>query len=165
MYKKILVPLDGSPLARTALSHARDIALHTRAEITLLHVVVYSLRDFLVTDPLLSASLADDILTIRHKAADDLEQTAASLRRAGLCVKTAVCDGKDVAETILEYASEMRADLIVMTTHGRSGVARWLLGSVAKKIVQGTSTAMLVIRPSKIPSEVSDEQLVSTRSR
>jgi nucleotide-binding universal stress UspA family protein len=146
MYQKLLVPLDGSERAEAALPHARALAT-TDSEIVLLRVVVYALRELLGSDPTLSASLSDDLLQIRHKAQTYLEHTAAGLRAAGLTVKTEVVDGQEPAAAILDYAEHIRADVIVMASHGRGGVVRWLLGSVASKIVQGAKIPVLLIHP------------------
>ena len=147
MYQKLLVPLDGSEYAEAALPHARALAT-TGSEIVLLRVVVYSLRELLGSDPTLSASLSDDLLKMRHNAQTYLEHTAADLRAAGLTVKTEVVDGQEPAAAILDYAERIRADAIVMASHGRGGVVRWLLGSVASKIVQGAKIPVLLIHPS-----------------
>jgi nucleotide-binding universal stress UspA family protein len=68
------------------------------------------------------------------------------LRDSGLNVRSEVLIGKP-AETIVQYASENRASLIVMSTHGRSGPGRWVFGSVAEKVLHGVTTPILLVRP------------------
>ena len=146
MYRKILVPLDGSKLAEAALRHARAFAHCTGAELVLLRIVSYSLHDLIVTDPTFSSTLTEDLLAIRHRAESYLEETAAVLRRDGLRVRTEVYDDSRAADAILDYADSHQVDLIIISTHGRSGVTRWLLGSVADRIVQGARAPVLLVR-------------------
>ena len=71
---------------------------------------------------------------------------ARTLREAGISTQTAIIFGR-AAEEIVCFAEEERIDLIVMCTHGRSGMRRWLLGSVADKVLQGTLVPVLMVRP------------------
>jgi nucleotide-binding universal stress UspA family protein len=75
-----------------------------------------------------------------------LDRVAAELRAVGVKVTTETCAGP-VAETILEYAEGIHADLIAMSTHGRSGLARWFIGSVADKVVRAARLPVLLARP------------------
>jgi nucleotide-binding universal stress UspA family protein len=142
MYKKILVPLDGSSFAEAAVRHAYPLARSQNAEIVLLSVVVFPTRDF-------------DVIPMKYAVSDEvkaetkryLEQVAGSLRRVGIRTSTFVESGY-VAETIIDFAAQHQIDLIVMSTHGRTGPVRWLLGSVAFQIVQHAHVPVLLVRPS-----------------
>ncbi len=147
MYRRILVPLDGSEFAEAALSHARALACCTGAEIALLRVAVQPRYDYSSSDPKLFRPILADLL---KESANYLERVAADLGKAGFKVSTETCTGP-VAETILEYARSIDADLIVMSTHGRSGLARWFIGSVADKVVRGANLPVLLARPDRIP--------------
>lgn len=151
MYRKILVPLDGSVLAEAALAHARDLARCTGSTLILVRVVVYALHDLITNDPTLSSTLSEDLLAIRRQAETYLERAAADLRGEGFTVSTEVCDDARTADAILECAERERADLIVMSTHGRSGFSRWLLGSVADRVLHGAGTPVLLVRPPSDP--------------
>ncbi len=140
MYKRILIPLDGSEFAEAALPHACAIAACTGAELALLRVAVQPLYGSISTDPLLIPALRADTET---EASAYLDRVADELRAAGFRVTAETCTGP-VAETILDYAAGIRADLIVMSTHGRSGLARWFIGSVADKIVRGARLPVLL---------------------
>jgi nucleotide-binding universal stress UspA family protein len=71
------------------------------------------------------------------------------LEKDGLKVSTQVGTG-GAADGIIDYADRMQAELIAMTTHGRSGIARWLMGSVADKVARGANVPVLLIRPGKV---------------
>ena len=148
MYKKILAPLDGSELSEAALAHARSLAQCMGAEIMLLRVVDSPLYwADPSADTTYMAALLDGMQAMRQAATTYLEMIALELRKAGLNVTTAVEEGGVAADDILDYAHIAQADLIVMSTHGRSGIQRWLLGSVADKVVHGAKIPVLLIRP------------------
>ena len=146
-YKTILVPLDGSALAETALAHAQGLATQMHSSVVLLRVSVYPSYDFLFVDPQLAATLRQDVERVHEEERHYLQQTAARLKRAGLRVSAELREG-DVAEMILETAASSHADLIVMSTHGRSGLSRWLMGSVANRVIHHASIPVLLIRDS-----------------
>jgi nucleotide-binding universal stress UspA family protein len=143
MYRRILVPLDGSELAEAALRHARDIAASSLAEIVLVRVPVNVLYDASAVAPPASILMYD---YVRTEARTYLERVEAELKANGFKATSEVSEGL-VADAILDCAERTHADLIIMSTHGRSGVARWLLGSVAEKIVRGAQVPVLIVRP------------------
>ncbi len=143
MYKRILVPLDGSAFAEAILPHVRELALCTGAEIVLLRVAVRWMYDYAAPVPLSAGVLPEES---DQESAAYLERVAGELREMGVRVTTEVCAGP-VAETILEYAEGIHADLIAMSTHGRSGLARWFIGSVADKVVRAAKLPVLLARP------------------
>jgi nucleotide-binding universal stress UspA family protein len=129
MLKTILVPLDGSPLAERALSLATALSIPTAAHLLLVRVSA-------------GKAPADDGAPFGTY----LEKTAADLRDRGFCVDAAELSGEPVARVISQAAREYCADLIVMTTHGRSGPRRWLLGSVAEALVTCSPVPVLLQR-------------------
>ncbi len=141
MYKKILVPLDGSKLSEKALVHAHELAKQTTAEIVLLQVVVFPTRDYDVI-PMDVAVSAEVIAETKRY----LERVAGDLRRLGTRVTTQVEVGY-VADQIIDYAASHEVDLIVMSTHGRTGPARWLIGSVADRVAHGSKVPVFMVRP------------------
>ena len=127
MYEKILVPLDGSALAERAIRHAREIARGTRSEILLLQAV--NLPMPVVPE----AVLAPDSKWLdeaRKEAARYLEGIAAPLRETGMRVRT-LLDDRPPADAILHVATREEVDLIIMSTHGRGGFSRLLMGSLS----------------------------------
>ena len=141
MFKKILVPLDGSSFAEEALPHARELAECGGAEIILARV------DEPYEPPpgiFVPATAIPEV--VRLSAGEYLEQLVSRLKLAGFKVESVVLDGK-VADALLKYAREEGVDLIVMSTHGRTGISRLLMGSVAEQIVHGARCPVLLIRP------------------
>lgn len=143
MYRKILVPLDRSFGTKAALTVAADLARTNGSVVRLLHVA-----------PQPSAVMADGrvIAYADQEAARLTHETEISLREAarGLTdfpIEYAVRFG-DPADEILEEAREWGADLIAMATHGRSGVARLLLGSVAEAVLHRSEVPVVLVRHS-----------------
>lgn len=141
-YKSLLVPLDGSAFAEQALAKAEEIASALRARITLVTAVAEGpVLGELVTPPALPTVLEDEANRIRAY----LNGVAERLRADGLTVDTRVEQGAP-AEVLLHVADTVRADLVVMATHGRSGLPRLWLGSVAMKTVQVCRRPVLLVR-------------------
>ncbi len=147
MYQQILVTLDGSGLAEAALAHARAFAQCQGASLVLLRVVTYPLRSVVRLDPTFSGTLTGDLIELRQQAEAYLEGVAEKLKQDGFAVRTLVVDDPSPADAILDQAQAEHADLIVMSTHGRSGVTRWLLGSVADRVVHHAPVPVLLVRP------------------
>lgn len=148
MFKKILVPLDGSELAETALSHAKELARCTGAELELLRVAQLYLPNYYFEAPIDADEL---IQRDRAQAKDYIEALATSIRGEGYTVSTFVGHGA-VADVIVDYAESTSADIIVMSTHGRTGVQRWLLGSVADRVLHGAKMPILLVRTTEHPA-------------
>jgi nucleotide-binding universal stress UspA family protein len=141
MYKHVLIPLDGSALAEQALPHAIAQAKHFRAELVLLKVV----------EPLAHArgmSLSD-LEQIRQQAhtwaGEYLDSLAGDIQEQGVLVQKVTIDGRPHTG-IVEFAEANRVDLIVMSTRGQSGLSRWLMGSVADRVVRGSTAPVLMVR-------------------
>jgi nucleotide-binding universal stress UspA family protein len=144
--KRILVPLDGSSLAKQALPVAAGLAMHAPAELILLRVVALAELDPLFR-PLDSSIVRHDKIVFRpcEQAARDLEACAVNLRREQIAA-TPVVVVDHTAEAIVEEAARREADLIVMATHGYGGLKRWALGSVADKVLHATATPLVLVR-------------------
>lgn len=144
MYKRILVVLDGSELAEAALPHAREMARRNSVQLVLLRVV----------QPLPAPSEARHDLIARiddetlELVRDYLEGVAKELQETGIDVEIEVKRGTPHTE-IVNYADQNDIDLIVMTTRGRSGLTRWLMGSVADRVVRGANVPVLLVRTPK----------------
>ena len=141
MYKRILVPLDGSRLAEQALPHAAAHAAVFGAEIILLKVLG-PLPEPSMSSPraIRSAEAASAEL-----AQEYLEGVAAGLQAEGHGVEAAIEEGRPYVQ-IIRYAEENDVDLIVMSTRGYSGLSRWLLGSVADRVARGATVPVLLVQ-------------------
>jgi len=152
MYKRVLIPLDGSRHAEGILPFVMQIAGPLGLEVVLVYVVrpiapqaVEGTTHFTVYD--VEAKLAE--------AREYLAPIAADLRRQGVTVTPEVRHGEPVAE-IVAAAREREADLIAMTTHGRSGVGRLLFGSVAEAVLRQAHLPVLMMRLTERDVEASD---------
>ena len=142
---KVLVPLDGSTLAEQALTKALDLA--ESREPTLVLVRAAEASTWPGTDP-----TDGQVRTVRE-AEQYLEAVKRDLAAKGIRrVETSVWYGPP-ASAIVEAARVAKADLIVMTTHGRSGLGRLILGSVAEAVLRGTTMPILLLRADGAPVE------------
>jgi nucleotide-binding universal stress UspA family protein len=135
MYERILVPLDGSKLAEKMLTKAREMARLHDAEIVLLRVVRGVV--FPGIDP------TDKEVEVVDEAQAYLNEVAGDLKKEGLKVATSVRYGHPAKEII---DASKKADLVAMSTHGRTGLGRWALGSVAEKVLRHSEKPVLLIR-------------------
>jgi nucleotide-binding universal stress UspA family protein len=141
MYKKILVPLDGSKTAENVLPYARYFARNLQIPVELLAVVdvVEMTRNISAAEGLFLDTLIDHEAQCYH---DYLKEIGKNFPMG--CVQYRVEKGK-AAEIIVESAKEM-STLIAMATHGRSGLNRWLVGSVAEKVLRAAANPLLLVR-------------------
>ena len=146
LVRKILVPLDGSRVGETAIPWAETLAHTLGAELVLFQVVMtpQTLVFFEAYPTLISLDPDKEIAS----AMAYLEGVEKSLRGKGLKTSRAVAFGAP-ADAIIDYAKENSVDLIAISTHGRSGIGRWVFGSVTDKVLHTGDTAVLVVRAAK----------------
>jgi nucleotide-binding universal stress UspA family protein len=139
LYTRILLPLDGSDMAEKAVPFAIAQAVRFRAQLILLRVV----------EPILYARSLDALEDARQErmewARDYLESVATRIREQGIQVKIVVTEEAPNV-SITQYAETNQVDLIVLCSRGRSGPSRWLMGSVADRIVRGANVPVLLVR-------------------
>jgi nucleotide-binding universal stress UspA family protein len=155
MYRRILVPLDGSKLAECALPHAEELAKGCDTEKVILVSVTERVQGYRAFDEPgqpMGQQLVPEAFGKKEKQAQRyLGRIAKAIEAKGVKVDTEVLLG-DPAEEIVIYAKHPGCDLIVIASHGRSGVSRWTHGSVADKILRGSTVPVLMIRaPGCIP--------------
>ena len=142
MYKKILVPLDGSKTAEHALPLARSLARALQVPVELLAVVdIAEVARHVTAD---QSSMLRTLVDDTSRRLDKYLQTIAKNFPTGAVHYTVKNGG--AAEVIVELAAPDSETLIVMATHGRSGLDRWLLGSVAEKVLRATANPLLLVR-------------------
>ena len=149
MYKKILVPLDGSKLAECALPYAEALAKGCDAEKVILVSVterVQGYRAFEEPSQPLGQQLVPEAFGKQEEQAQKyLGRIAKAMEAKGIKVGTEVLLG-DPAEEIIIYAKHPGCDLIVISSHGRSGISRWTHGSVADRVFRGSPVPVLMVK-------------------
>ena len=144
MYKKILVPLDGSKRAEAILPHVKNLALCFKTEVILF--IVMELGHLLVHDEIIGMSTYQERLDQQVK---EIESYLASLlelfREEGIQVQTIIGQGP-VVKAILDAAKSENADLLAMASHGRSGLSRTFYGSISAGVLQRIDRPLLLIR-------------------
>jgi nucleotide-binding universal stress UspA family protein len=138
MYEKILVPLDGSELAEVALPYAEELAGRLGSEVVLVHVCESAQEQYHHMHQLYIEKM---VAATKRGTKKYLEKSGAQ----AITVRSAILDGHP-AEQIVDFADEQGIDLIVIATHGWSGIRRWVLGSVADKVVRATQRPVALIR-------------------
>jgi nucleotide-binding universal stress UspA family protein len=144
-YRRILLPVDGSAMAEQALPYAITQAQRFGAKLILLRV----LESF----PYVRGMSPTDLAEIRRQSHEwtqaYFDRVTASLQDQGIPVETVVLEGRPGA-LITEYAEANQVDLIVLCSRGRSGLSRWLMGSVADRVVRGATVPVLLVRAQQI---------------
>ena len=141
MWEKILVPLDGSDLAEIALPYAEKLAIAFGSEVALLYV----------------SEAAED--QYRHMHQLYIEDMAGQMSSRIKKVNTLVLDGKPAKE-IIDYAEKNKVGIIIMASHGRSGVAPWSMGSVANKVLHAAKMPLLLIKAVETPKRTTRKRLL-----
>lgn len=169
-YKKVVVPLDGSKLAEIVIPHVEEIASGCHIEEIELVTVTESLRVYASqsegveqykphygsadrlsgriyrADSVSLLQVPLDVGKMAKSGRDYLLRIAKRLENQGLNPRINVLVG-NVAEEIVHFAEEEKADLIIMASHGRSGISHWAIGSVAEKVFRATDIPLLLVKP------------------
>ncbi len=141
--RKILVPLDGSDLGAVALPWAKELVKKTGAKLFLLQVLSSAYKTIGVMN--YAAGFEKQLIKTMRKEADEyLSKAAVNLKKEGIDSKLDLVEGIP-AEAILGYARSNSIDLIAISTHGRTGLSRFIMGSVAQKVVHYSEVPVLVI--------------------
>lgn len=145
MYSKILVPLDGSQIAECVIPHITTIARSTSALVELISVV--EPVDIPTRGKI--ALSEDDLKAInseaKKEAHDYLSNIAQRLDRDGVKARLVIMTGKP-AESLVDYIDSNDIDLVIMATHGRSGLTKWFFGSIAEKIMRAVEIPVLLVK-------------------
>ncbi len=145
MYQKIIVPLDGSQVAECVIPHIETIAGKSKTRVELVTVIepleIPTRGKIAISDDEIKQIHAED----EKEATRYLEQIASRLTQAGVNTGTVILSGK-AADSLVRYAVNNKVDLIIMATHGRSGISKIFWGSVAEKILRATDIPVLLIK-------------------
>ncbi|HSM55902.1 MAG TPA: universal stress protein [Candidatus Sulfomarinibacteraceae bacterium] len=163
-FKRILLTLDGSQLAERALQPAVTLAKATEAELIIVRVVtpIYFWAPFVEIEPSLEVAKARN----EQETFDYLKEIRNRLLTTDseLNVSVEVLTGP-VAEAIIDFAASNNVDLIVMSSHGRSGIGRWVYGSIAEKVLRGAKCcSTLIVRGDQLTQTASSEKEASEES-
>ena len=148
MYQKILIPLDGSDLAERSLEHAKAIAQGCNVA----DVIVFRVIEPLSTQTLsaLAEAGGDSVGKARERnqqdAKDYVSKVKNNLRTQGITSQAVTVEGR-AADEILSYTGKNNVDLIIMSTHGRSGLSHFFFGSVAEKVSRHSRIPVLLLAP------------------
>ena len=146
MYKKILVPLDGSALAECVLPHVESIVKGCKVQVVIFLRVTEPFHHFCDFDGCITQETMNSIDADNKSAAEKyLNELIERTRYDGVSVKPEVVTGTP-GESIAEYATKNSIDLIAISTHGRSGVSRWTWGSVADRVLRSACVPVLMVR-------------------
>ena len=149
MFKHIMIPLDGSALAEAALPAAVKLAEKFGSELILFRVVT---PQHFITH-IDGSVYAELLVELRQQNSDAAYQYLMGVKETladkDIAVRTVLMEDEQVAEAILENAAKMDVDTIVMSTHGRGGISRWVYGSIADKVLRQADMPVLLIRASE----------------
>lgn len=148
MYRKMLIPLDGSDLAECSMDHAKAIAQGCNVPDVILLQVIEPFS--IAAMSALSEADADTVERVREKNLQDAREYLAKvenkLKAQGIAARPVSVEGRP-ADEILSYAEKNDIDLIIMSTHGRSGLSRFFFGSVAEKVSRHSPVPVLLLSP------------------
>lgn len=144
MYTRLLIPTDGSPCSELGIRHGLRLAKLTGAEVILLHVIEP------VTPPTHAgipavADFETHLETVRRTGSHALAAAERQAREAGVSARVQMTGPSDPAEGIVEVAESESCDLIVMGSHGRSGLRRLILGSVTESVLRKITRTLLIV--------------------
>ncbi len=149
MYQKIMVPLDGSELAECVLPHVEIIAKGCRVPEVVLVSVVEPNAPFVIASQSAGMIPVDETRSIEalQKTAMEnyLRKIQSRLSKAGLNVSTRILSGK-TADSLINFATENNVDMVVISSHGRSGISRWVWGSVADRLLRSLCVPVTIVR-------------------
>jgi nucleotide-binding universal stress UspA family protein len=150
MFERVLVPLDGSKVGEAAIpvigQLVEKLARGSKVEITLIGVITLLRHWVVVGEASAPVSYTEEELKIiKQKVSDYLAKVGESIKKPGVTVNTIVSTG-NASEEILKAADETKADLIAMSTHGRSGLRRLAFGSITDKVMHGSKVPVLMVR-------------------
>jgi nucleotide-binding universal stress UspA family protein len=147
MYKKIMVSTDGSKLSRKAVASASALAAEFGADLTLVRVVPHYAKTFFDGSSVLSFKEMDQIeKDLTEQAQESLNQLLKNTVDRSVNARTVVTRSTDISGALLKVANKVKADLIVMASHGRGGIKRVLIGSETMQVLTHSEIPVLVIR-------------------
>ena len=146
-FKSIIVPLDGSELAESVIPMVAGVARKLDLEVVLLRTYHIPYNVYAGNDSYYAVNYDELIAGVRDETREYLDKKIAEVKKLGVVKVSAVAKEGFAGDEIIAYGNKTPDGLIAMCSHGRSGVRRWVLGSVTENVVRHTSDPMLVVRP------------------
>ena len=143
-YQHILVPVDGSETAYTAVKQATALAQAFGSQVTLVEVL--TLDPYIAAEYITAKQTNEFIERARAAIVANLSEAKAKFEEQGISVNTLVLEGQVISREIVKSAQTLQADLIVMGSHGRTGIKKLFLGSVAQSVLAETDVPVMVVR-------------------
>jgi len=143
--KRILLPTDGSDLSKQAVGVGEELALKMRLDVILFRMAEMYRQYEEVAGSAVAVDYERLDRILQDNIKTELGRLGESMKQKGLSVTSVVTSGVDAAAEIVENCKETGADLVAMSTHGRSGVGRWVFGSVAEKVLRHGETPLLLV--------------------
>jgi nucleotide-binding universal stress UspA family protein len=160
MYQRIIVPLDGSELAEVALPYAEELASRLKTEAILFQVVPKAYHVYGAYEAVAQVPYTDEEMKpLKASAQGYLEKVSSRLEGKGINIRSEVTVGSAASE-IIKLADEANTGIVTMSTHGRSGISRWALGSVADKVARGTKCPVAFIRAKGARPDVREKDIL-----
>jgi nucleotide-binding universal stress UspA family protein len=145
-FRRVLHPSDFSSASRPAFRKAVDLAKSLRGDLVIVHVLPSVVVPVMMAEGYLPAATLDDLQrTARTVAQRHLKRLVAQAKKAGVHVSSRLVEGEPIDARIVQTAKAVHADMIVIGTHGRTGIRRFLLGSVAARVVAAASCSVLTV--------------------
>jgi nucleotide-binding universal stress UspA family protein len=158
MSERILIPLDGSKLGEAAISYVDGLiarlAPEEQIDVTLFHVITAVRHTIKIRGGggVISVPFAEEeLVEMKNKAKDYLNKVSQGLQCDQITIKCKISVSENPADEIIKAEEEVNADLVAMSTHGRSGISRFAIGSVADKVLRGGSVPILMVRANEKP--------------
>jgi nucleotide-binding universal stress UspA family protein len=147
IYKKILVPIDGSGWSEYAIPHAADIARTHKAEVILFHVYHDPAANYV--DSIALAGQSSGLDQAPHDIEQKLTSLVHELKSEGIDAHASLASGSAVTDIICDFVRQEGIDLVVMTSRGHTGIARALFGSTAREVLERVNVPVILLQPSK----------------
>jgi nucleotide-binding universal stress UspA family protein len=152
LLSRIIVALDGSEESKAVIPYIEELASKLQAEVILLQVIVPDYHIYATGGSGYGAYDEQQLESMKKLGRAYLEEIITGLKQRGVSARAEILLGT-AAETIINFADQIHAGLVAMTTHGRSGVSRWALGSVAERVLQAGNTPLLLVRTREATTE------------
>ena len=143
-YQNILVPVDGSELALSVVKHAAELAKAFNSKVTIVEVM--TLDPYIAAEYLSAGQTNVMIERAREFIQSNIDAAKAQFEAQGITAETKLLEGESISRTIIKAVDELNVDLIVLSSHGLSGIKKLLMGSVAQSLIKESKVPVFVVK-------------------